>query len=153
MRINALNDKKLVPLAMAFAASGLWDFIAGMKYLYPKILICAFLIVTLSSCRKDDTSRVGFRSEFVINSKGLTLMETRNNVEFLNLIGKIELKKGRIEVKLLDPEEFAVYSTKVEQPGIFQINLNFRATRGFWKLSYKSIEGEGTIDLHLTNIP
>lgn len=136
---------------MVLAASRLWDFMAGMKYLYPKILICAFFILTLSSCRKDDTSSVGFRSEFVVNSKGLTLMEAKNNVEFLTLIGKIELKKGRIEVKLLGPDEFAVYSTEVEKPGIIQINRTFRATKGFWKLSYQSLEGEGTIDLHLTN--
>lgn len=78
-------------------------------------------------------------------------MEVRNNVEFLTLIGKIELKKGGIEVKLLGPDEFVAYFTEAEQPGIVQINRTFRASKGFWKLSYQSLEGEGTIDLHLTN--
>jgi hypothetical protein len=107
--------------------------------------------MTLSSCQKDDTSRVGFRSEFIVKSKGLTLMEVRNNVEFLTLIGRIELTKGGIEVKLLDPDEFVAYSTKVEQPGIIQISKTFRSAKGFWSLRYQSLEGEGMIDLHLTN--
>lgn len=151
MKILFYKEKKLLPLAVTFAISGIWDFMAGMKYLYPKILFCAISILTLSSCRKDDNSRVGFRSEFVVNSKGLTLMEVRNNVEFLTLMGKIELKKGRIEVKLLCPDEFAVYATAFETPGIIQINRTFRATAGYWKLSYQSINGEGNIDLHLTS--
>ncbi len=119
--------------------------------MYPKILFCALLILTLSYCRKDDNPRVGFRSEFVVNSKGLTLMEVRNDAEFLTLMGKIELKKGRIEVKLLCPDEFAVYATSFETPGIIQINRTFRATAGYWKLSYQSMDGEGDIDLHLTS--
>lgn len=122
-----------------------------MKSRSIRILVCAFLILFLSSCRKEEVSRVGFSSEFGTSSKGLTLMEVKNNVEFLTLIGKIEIKKGSIEVKLLNPDEFAVYTTEIESPGIIHINRTFRSTTGFWKLSYQSIEGEGTIDLHLTS--
>ena len=98
-----------------------------MKSRSIRILVCAFLILFLSSCRKEEVSRVGFSSEFGTSSKGLTPMDIRNNVEFLTLIGKIEIKKGSIEVKLLGPDEFAVYSAEIEQPGIFQINKIGRA--------------------------
>lgn len=122
-----------------------------MKVPLYRIFVFALLISSAGSCKKESISSVGFHSEFIAHSKGLTLMEVRNNVEFLTLIGKIEIKKGRIEVKLLGPDEFAVYSLEVEQPEIIQINRTFGATKGFWKLSYQSMEGEGAINLYLTS--
>jgi hypothetical protein len=122
-----------------------------MKIPLSIVTVFALLILAAGACKKETISCIGFSSEFLANSKGLTLMEVKNNVEFLTLIGKIEIKKGSIEVKLLNPDEFAVYTSEVESPGIIHINRTFRSTTGFWKLSYQSIEGEGTIDLHLTN--
>lgn len=111
------------------------------------------LIVTLAlvmwSCEKDIVVHTGFCSPIQKNSEGITILEVKSNIKYLNLTGKITLAEGEVEIKLLNPDNVAVYTLRLHSNENVSVYETFFTEPGFWKLKYKSIQGVGSIDLHL----
>jgi hypothetical protein len=111
-------------------------------------LIGISLILT-SSCERHPAIRFGFDSQFDKNSNGLSIMAVNKAASSVYLYGNIEIDEGEIEVELLDPDGFVVYTIELHNQENLQVNKAFTALPGFWKLKYKSYDGKGNINLHL----
>lgn len=114
-------------------------------------LIYALFMVLILSCEKESDINFGFDSLITENSNGLVIADVSHNDDNIYLNGTISLKKGEVEVYLLNPNGVAVYSKKLIAPKKLNINETFEATPGYWKLKYLSIEGVGEMDLHIFN--
>ncbi len=106
-------------------------------------------IVSLIACEKEPRIYFGFDSPIDKNSKGLVIADISQNVEKIYLKGFIGLAQGEVEINLVNPNGFAVYSKTIIAPVEVEINETFNASNGYWRLKYKSHEGIGEIDLHL----
>ena len=82
-------------------------------------------------------------------SQGLSIMAVNKVVVSVYLFGNVGIDEGEIEVELIDPDGFAVYTVKLCNQEDLQVNKTFSAVPGFWKLKYKSFDGTGVINLHL----
>jgi len=107
------------------------------------------IIVLMISCEKGPYINFGFDSTINRNSNGLVIADISDNVEKIYLNGFIRLEEGEVELNLVNPNGVAIFSKTLVAPIEFEINEPFDATKGYWKLKYKSNEGIGEIDLHL----
>lgn len=117
-----------------------------------KTLFCqkiVFVFLLLSSCHKDPIMRFGFDCDFGKKSQGLIIMNVGNDVQTLNLSGNIFIAEGDILVELINPIGETAFSSQKTSPGTFHIDESFHAIKGKWKLKYRSMDGEGSILLHL----
>ena len=113
------------------------------------ILFYMTFIFLLISCEKEPYINFGFDSTIHENSNGLVIADISPNTEFIYLNGFISITKGEVEIHLLNPNGIAVFSKTIVAPNQMNINETFEATKGYWKLKYKSNKGLGEIDLHL----
>ncbi|PLX02212.1 MAG: hypothetical protein C0595_11505 [Marinilabiliales bacterium] len=111
------------------------------------IVIVALLLVV--SCNKVVVSDIGFSSNIERNSTGLSILYINNKAKKVNLYGDIIVYEGKINVKLTSPEGDVKFSKYIQGPANFNIDTNYYATDGFWKLSYASEDGLGNIDIGL----
>lgn len=109
----------------------------------------AFIFLFVSSCQKEPFIRFGFDTEFEKNSQGLVIMNVDKNSKSITLTGEIIVVEGEILVELIDPTGENAFIGHLVSPLNQQVNESFDAIPGNWKLKYKSIEGEGSINLHL----
>ena len=113
--------------------------------------IFVILIVLMLSCEKETYINLGFDSPVNTNSNGLVIARISGNVNRLHLSGYISLSEGEVDVSLLNPGGFVVYSRTITAPDKLNINETFDSNYGYWKLKYKSRDGIGEIDLHIHN--
>lgn len=92
------------------------------------------LFVFLIACEKEFYTSYGYDSPIYKNSKGLVFADVSQSFDRIYLTGFISLSEGEVEVKLLDPNGFAVYSDTLLGPIDMQINETFQASPGYWKL-------------------
>ena len=114
------------------------------------IFFTAFLVL-FTSCEKEPYIRLGFDSQINTNSNGLVIAHISKNVNSVYLSGYVSLSEGEVDVSLLNPSGFVVYSGTIISPDEFHINERFDANHGYWKLKYTSRSGIGEIDLHIHN--
>ncbi|MBU1580419.1 MAG: hypothetical protein KJ754_13385 [Bacteroidetes bacterium] len=131
----------------------LFGAIVSLVYSYkksinlPAVLLLAFLV---SSCQKEPIRRFGFDTDFGKNSQGLTIMHIGCCADTIKLTGEYSMAEGKVLIELIDPTGETVFSSYYNFPGSLQVNESFSAISGNWKLKYKSLEGEGSISLHLS---
>lgn len=115
-----------------------------------KINILATIIMLLaSSCQKEPIIRFGFDCDFGKNSQGLTIMNVSSSAKSITLAGEVAVDEGEILVELENPTGEIVFTGHLVSPIALQVNESYPAVSGNWKLRYNSLEGEGSIDLHL----
>lgn len=59
------------------------------------------------------------------------------------------MEGGGVEVQLINPGNEPLFFSLFELVGMNQISEIVQAGKGIWKLKYTSINGTGTIDLHI----
>jgi hypothetical protein len=121
------------------------------KLLIKNITLSVILMILLlgSSCQKEPHMRFGFDTDFGKNAQGLTIINVGGNTKSINLKGEVCVYEGEVLVELIDPCGRTVFSSHLLSPDSQYLNESFHALSGNWKLKYRSIEGEGTIILHL----
>jgi hypothetical protein len=107
-------------------------------------------LTILGSCEKIEIRNFGFDTDFEKNSTGLTMMDVASHVNTLRLVGDITVDSGDIKVELIDPDGYLIYEAYFHAPGDYLVYESFKANRGIWKLRYSSLEGNGSLDLHLS---
>lgn len=111
--------------------------------------ITALLLVLLCSCEKEFPYVTGFDSTFEKNSTGLVIVSVADPSQNIVLDGSITLDEGTLEITLLDPDERVKYKSTFLPSSPQPVYIIVDAEPGFWALKYKSLEGTGSIDLHL----
>lgn len=117
-----------------------------MKYTIFYSLLLIFIVV---SCHEEPIVRFGFDTEIDKNSHGETVMNVENTTESIVLFGDIVLSEGEITVELTDPAGVSVFKCHLKSPVFYNVNELFQTVPGYWKLKYKSVEGVGSIILHM----
>jgi hypothetical protein len=117
-------------------------------FVYPAMIF----FVMLTSCQKDPLISFGFDADFGKDSYGLTIMNVNSNAKTIILTGEVVGTVGEVLVELIEPTGDTVFSSTITAPAILDVNESYKAVPGNWKLKYKSIEGEGSIELHLNMI-
>lgn len=118
------------------------------KIILPSIVICLLLSI---SCTKEYPSRFGFNCPIEKNSSGITIMAVSSCIDFIHLEGYISMQEGEVELTLTDPDGVLVFTKQVQSGETLQIKEIFEATPGFWKLKYKSMQGFGSMDIHMNS--
>lgn len=114
-------------------------------------LLAALVVLLLaSSCQKEPIIRFGFDCDFGKNSQGLTIMNVSSSAKFITLTGEVSVAEGEVLVELVNPNDEIVFSGHLVSSIVFEVNESFPAVSGNWRLKYKSIEGVGSIKLHLS---
>lgn len=113
-------------------------------------LTTALIILLLAgSCQKEPIIRFGFDCDFEKNSQGITIMNVGSNAKSITLTGEVALDEGEVMIELENPTGEIVFSGHLVSPIAIEVNEIYQAVSGNWKLKYKSLEGIGTINLHL----
>ena len=120
-----------------------------MKHLIRIVFVLISLLI--SACETEGLKQVGFNSAIQKNSHGLTILYVNSESSILVLKGNIELTQGEVCVELENPENEIVFSKTINSTDIVAIHESFQSHKGYWKLRYKSIDGDGNITLHLSN--
>jgi hypothetical protein len=107
------------------------------------------LYFLLYACHDDPVIRVGFDTEFGKKSQGLTMMDVNNNQKTVSLQGDVFVTSGGVLVELINPKGEIVFSNQITFPDCLLVNEAFHSVSGTWRLKYKSLEGTGSITLHL----
>ena len=118
----------------------------NMKTAFNSILT---VLLLASSCQKEPLIRFGFDTDFEKNSEGLTIMTVNNSPETITLTGEVFVTEGEVLIELIAPSGEIVFSSLVTSPKIQHVNESYQTISGNWKLKYKSLEGDGSIILHL----
>lgn len=110
------------------------------------------LLLLASSCQKEPIIRFGFDCDFEKNSHGLTIMNVDSSAKSITLSGEVAVNEGEILVELENPTGEIVFNGHLVSPINIEINESYQAVSGNWKLKYNSLEGEGSLTLHLNII-
>ena len=76
-------------------------------------------------------------------------MNVGKNSQAINLKGYIVLTEGRVLVELINPLGENVFTCHLVSSQYLHVNESFPSVNGNWKLKYKSMEGAGSLKLHL----
>lgn len=115
-----------------------------------KLLTIGLFCLLIFSCQKNIISEVGFSGEFMEYSKGLTILDVGTYENKVIFSGDISITEGEVIVELINPDGEIVYENQIEYPNTVHIFESYDAVDGYWRLKYKSIEGKGVIDLHIS---
>lgn len=116
-----------------------------------QVIILVALIVILASCEKESHINLGFDSTIKKFSDGMIIADIKGSYEKVYLHGIIMLSEGELLVNLMNANGIVVYTITHKAPVDFTIYETFFTESGYWKLSYKSNQGVGKINLHLRN--
>jgi hypothetical protein len=111
--------------------------------------IFILLLLSASSCYRDFETRFGFDSQFDRDSHGLTIMNVNSHADMVILEGEVNVSEGEVVVELINPVGLSVFSTRISSPEKLYISRSYGCVAGNWKLEYESINGKGTIHLHM----
>jgi hypothetical protein len=103
------------------------------------------------ACETEPEIRFGFDTEFNKHSQGVSMMNVSNKSHVITLTGDITVSEGQILIELINPAGDTLFICHLISPESLIVNESFQAVSGIWKLKYKSIEGTGTLVLHLNN--
>jgi hypothetical protein len=118
-----------------------------MKRYIPAFYIV--LIILMISCEKESYVSLGFNSLINNSSGGVLTAAISNTEQKIILKGTIVLTEGELEIILTDSNGVTVFSGTIIAPDELQINKEFAASPGNWKLEYVSNKGVGKIKLHI----
>jgi hypothetical protein len=76
-------------------------------------------------------------------------MRVNDYASDIQLKGNLELRAGSVEIKVIQPNGRIVFKKVVTDNMIIELDKTFAAEIGYWRLKYRSINGEGYINLHL----
>ena len=117
-------------------------------------LLLVLVTFFTTSCEKHwnydfEEIEYGFNSEIHKSSKELVIMKVNATTASIRLKGNIELYDGKVEITLVHPDGNTVFEESITESTEIEVNKTFPAHKGYWKLSYKSIDGMGFINLHM----
>jgi hypothetical protein len=112
-------------------------------------VMLAAVLTFASSCQKEPNIRFGFDCDFGKNSQGLTIMNVSSSTKSITLTGEVVVAEGEVLVELINPSGEIEFIGHLVSPITLEVNDSYPAVSGNWKLKYKSIDGEGSISLHL----
>lgn len=116
------------------------------------IIIIGLIAMFMSSCYKEVKiiNEVGFKCEYMEHSRGLTILDVGSYEDIVIFEGDIVVNSGEIEVELINPEGETVFQNTYQYPVTINIFESYEAKNGYWRLKYKSIDGKGLINLHIS---
>jgi hypothetical protein len=126
--------------------------IVGLIFTYKKrINLPAALMILLlaSSCQREYEIRYGFDSQFNKDSYGLTIMNVNRSSQLVTLEGEISVSEGEFQVDLINPEGIKEFSAIIIGQNKIDVSEAYTTKTGNWKLKYQSLNGVGTINLHM----
>lgn len=109
------------------------------------------LFFVVFACETEEEIRFGFDTKFNEYSHGLSVMNVSSKSHIIHLEGDITLNEGQVLVELVNPAGDTLFTRHLISPGNLSVNESFQAVAGNWKLKYRSIEGKGSLELHLTD--
>lgn len=113
------------------------------------LLFSAFCLLLTLSCQKEWPERFGFTCPIEENSSGLTIMAVSHKADYIFLSGNVSMQEGGVEITLTDPNGAVVLLKYVEPGENIRFNETFESVPGYWKLTYKSNQGIGMMNLHI----
>ena len=117
-------------------------------------LLLVLVTFSTASCEKHwnydfEEIEYGFNSEIHETSEELVIMKVNDTRAIIRLKGNIELYNGKVEITLVRPDGNTVFEESITESTEIEVNKTFPAQKGYWKLSYKSTNGMGFINLHM----
>jgi len=122
-----------------------------LRKVFCQSAIYFILLFLVFACETEPEIRFGFDTEFNKHSQGLSVMYVSSKSQIINLKGDITLNEGQVLVELVNAARDTLFTQHLMSPDNLTVNESFQAVAGNWKLKYKSIEGTGTLVLHLNN--
>jgi len=119
-----------------------------MKRVFSFLILSCILI--FAGCEKEGISRIGFDTSINGSSNGTTTMKVREDSGRLTLSGTVTLTGGQLLIELLDPDGINAWSNSYLGPTEATVDEFFNVVKGTWTLKYTSIDGSGSIDVHLS---
>lgn len=116
-----------------------------------QITVYFILLFLVFACETEPEIRFGFDTEFNKHSQGLSIMNVSNKSHVITLTGNVTVSEGQILVELINPAGDTLFTRHFISPESLKVDESFRAVAGNWKLKYRSMEGTGTLVLHLNN--
>lgn len=113
--------------------------------------VCFIVLFLVFACETEPEIRFGFDTEFNKYSQGLSVMYVSSKSQIINLKGDITLSEGQFLVELVNSAGDTLFTRHLISPDNLIINESFQAVAGNWKLKYRSIDGTGSLVLHLTD--
>jgi len=113
------------------------------------IIYFVLIVFGICACEKERYFNCGLKTSINKGSYGLVEADVDRNVEKIYLQGHINLKEGKVEVNIINANNFVVYSEIIIAPSHLQIDETFNSNTGIWKLKYVSSNGIGDIQLLL----
>jgi hypothetical protein len=77
-------------------------------------------------------------------------MNVSSNGSTVSLKGDVAITRGEVLMELISPGDEPVFTRTLGSPGSMYINESYQAAPGNWKLKFKSMEGTGSLKLHLS---
>ena len=112
------------------------------------ILYTVLILLLITSCNKEGTLRIGFKSSFYEDSHGISVFYVNDNANSVYLIGVIFVEQEAVQIELFNSDGLAIYSKQFQSTGISKIDLYFDPSPGCWKLKFVRKQGDGEIDFH-----
>ncbi len=113
-------------------------------------LIAVAIFLMTNSCLKEPNIRFGFDTLFGTRSQGISIMNVSSNTRTVTLKGDVVVTKGEVLVELISSGDEPIFSRTLKSPGSMYINESYPSEKGNWKLKYKSLDGTGSMKLHLS---
>jgi hypothetical protein len=108
---------------------------------------CMFMI---NACEPLRINSIGFSTAIDSHSTGITMMDVPEKQKELFLTGRVTLQSGAVCLSVEDPEGKKVYSDTIKAPSEVYLNRTLVSGPGVWVMRYTSLEGEGSMNLHLS---
>lgn len=114
-----------------------------------KITVLTLLATVAFACTFKAEFRAGFETSFDPGSTGQSTLVIDDETDQLFLNGDIQVNEGALIISLTDPDQLAVIQDTIVAPADTTFSQNLAVSPGTWVLSYQSLNGSGTINLHL----
>lgn len=114
--------------------------------LFITLSICLFA----GSCDMNPEIRFGFDTLFGARSQGISIMNVSSKANGITLRGDVTVRNGAVLIELVSPAGEPLFTRTLHAPATMYLNESFPSSAGNWKLKYNSIDGTGSIKLHMT---
>lgn len=108
---------------------------------------CMFMI---NACEPLLINSIGFNTAINSHSTGITMMDVPETKKELFLTGRVTMQTGAVCLTVEDPEGEKVYSDTIMAPSEVYLNRTLISRPGVWTLHYSSLDGDGSMNLHLS---
>jgi hypothetical protein len=103
-------------------------------------ILIGTLFLLLAACEKKMEDQKRFFRLMEKNSTGITILQVKSNISFLDLAGEITMSDNKLEFRLLNNENRAFYALRFHSIDKFSVDGTFCANPGFRKIERSSFD-------------